>query len=534
MKEKLKGALEKIKAFFKNMSKKTRILLGSLLVLLLVGAAVLIVVMSQTDYAVLFTGLNETDMSSVVSYLEENGATDYRIQNNDTILVPADQEPQLKAQLIMADLPGSGFAYSTYLDNVGSLSTESDRQTAFLFELQDRLSAVIRCLDGVKDAHVTIAQGEDRRYVLDSDNMVNASAAIMVTMQDGKTLTDQQATAIRNLVSRSVQGLEIDNIEISDSQGNTYSGGGAADSSDASQLKLQLEEQMDRKIRSEVLQALIPLYGEENVRVSVTSTVDVSRRVGESTEYTVPEGAEDGQGILGKEIYDQEVIRGDGGTTGGVVGTTTNSDIPTYVEGQLQADDNSTYVKNQGENDYSVNSNTEQVEHLAGTLTDVMVAVTINSSTAGNVNVGDLLPHVARAAGIGEDVQDEKISILAEPFYSPETPANPLPDVSLPSWALYAAIGGGVLFLLLLLLFALLRRRRRKKEEALAAEEAAAAMPLMAAAPIPVAEGADIMNIRTEKSMELRKDIREFADENPEIAAQMVKSWLRGGDDSNG
>ena len=34
--------------------------------------------------------------------------------------------------------------------------------------------------------------------------------------------------------------------------------------------------------------------------------------------------------------------------------------------------------------------------------------------------------------------------------------------------------------------------------------------------------------------MELRKDIREFADENPEIAAQMVKSWLRGGDDSNG
>ena len=104
--------------------------------------------------------------------------------------------------------------------------------------------------------------------------MVNASAAIMVTMQDGKTLTDQQATAIRNLVSRSVQGLEIDNIEISDSQGNTYSGGAAADSSDASQLKLQLEEQMDRKIRSEVLQALIPLYGEENVRVSVTSTVD--------------------------------------------------------------------------------------------------------------------------------------------------------------------------------------------------------------------------------------------------------------------
>ena len=34
----------------------------------------------------------------------------------------------------------------------------------------------------------------------------------------------------------------------------------------------------------------------------------------------------------------------------------------------------------------------------------------------------------------------------------------------------------------------------------------------------------------TEKSMELRKDIRQFANDNPEIAAQMVRGWLRGGE----
>ena len=38
------------------------------------------------------------------------------------------------------------------------------------------------------------------------------------------------------------------------------------------------------------------------------------------------------------------------------------------------------------------------------------------------------------------------------------------------------------------------------------------------------------MNLQTEKSMELRKDVRKFAEANPEIAAQMVKSWLREGD----
>ena len=41
---------------------------------------------------------------------------------------------------------------------------------------------------------------------------------------------------------------------------------------------------------------------------------------------------------------------------------------------------------------------------------------------------------------------------------------------------------------------------------------------------------ADVMNMKNEKSMELRKDIRRFADESPEIAAQIVKNLLRGGE----
>lgn len=49
-------------------------------------------------------------------------------------------------------------------------------------------------------------------------------------------------------------------------------------------------------------------------------------------------------------------------------------------------------------------------------------------------------------------------------------------------------------------------------------------------APLTPQEGADIMNLQTEKSMELRKDVRKFAEDNPEVAAQMVKSWLREGD----
>ena len=99
----------------------------------------------------------------------------------------------------------------------------------------------------------------------------------------------------------------------------------------------------------------------------------------------------------------------------------------------------------------------------------------------------------------------------------------------IPAWVIYAAAGGGVLFLVLLLAILLLGRRRRKRRKELDAAGPAATAQTVAA-PLTPQEGADIMNLQTEKSMELRKDVRKFAEDNPEIAAQMVKSWLREGD----
>ena len=39
--------------------------------------------------------------------------------------------------------------------------------------------------------------------------------------------------------------------------------------------------------------------------------------------------------------------------------------------------------------------------------------------------------------------------------------------------------------------------------------------------------GADVMDLHTERSMELRQSIRDFVDENMEVAALLIKSWLK-------
>lgn len=240
MSEKIKKLWEAVKTRLKKVPKKAYIIIGVVVVVL---AAALTFALNNKPYSVLFTGVSPSEASSILSFLEGQGITDYKVENNDTILVPKGKEGALKARLVMEGYPQSGYAYSTYYDHVGSLSTESERNNAYLLFLQESISNVIRNFDNVKDAKVFITRGEDRGYVLDSGNVVDATAAVQVTMSGAAKLSNQQAEAIRNLVSHAVQGLKIGSVIITDTVGNTYTATDEYSNSDSSALKLQLEEE---------------------------------------------------------------------------------------------------------------------------------------------------------------------------------------------------------------------------------------------------------------------------------------------------
>ncbi len=532
MTEKIKPFWDKIKEALRKVPKK--LLFGALAVLVILALA-LTIFLNTRPYTVLFTGLNNEEASSIMSYLSDQGITDYRLENTDTIMVPQSQENALKAKLLMAGYPKSGFSYSTYYDHVSALSTESERNRAYLNSLQERMGAVIRCFDGVKDASVTITPGENRSYVLDSENVVNASAAVLVTMQSGQKLTNQQSNAIRSLVAHSVQGLNIDSVVISDTLGNSYTPtDDTAASGEASQLKMQLEEQYNNKIRTDIMQVLAPIFGEDNVRVGVNCTVDVNRTISNATDVFLPEWANDGstggKGIIGSLVYDHRVTRNPDDTAGGVVGAEPNADLPTYVEEEIRPNGTEQEISAGGQVEYDNPRKDTHIERTAGYISDCMVSVTINSTTAGAVDLDAVRSHVARVSGIGEENAVNKISIMSAPFYTqpvlPVGPGQPIP--------LYVIliIAGVALFLLVLVIVLLILLHKRRKKKALQDQVGSDMEELLANMGLPAEPlGADVMTMHTERSMELRQDIRKFADENPEIAAQMIKIWLKGGEE---
>ena len=564
-KEKLKGYLEKVKTALGKVSKKIWILLA---VIVVVAVAAVILLYNNRPYAVLIDGANNEETSTVLSWLGEKGVTDYRMEGTGTILVPQSMAVGLKAELLQEQYSQSKSSFSGYFERVGALSTQYDRRVAKLEALQEEIRSTIRQFPGVRDASVNINEGEDRGYVLDTNKVVNATATVMLTMEKGKMLDAGQANAIRNYISHSVAGLEPENVSIEDTIGNDYNStiGGGGNATTDSALKLQLEREWENRIRTAIISFLTDVYGEGNATALVRCNVELGNKTINKHEVELPEFAQDGstggRGIVGSEFYAFTFNTPDNGATGGVVGTPSNAQLPTYVEpGEAEAELQRILDEEANRIYDNTTTDTEMIVHC-GTLTDVTVAVGINTLGANGetipVDVEEVRGVAAKGAGIipvatedmtAQEYLESRISVLATPFPRDEEPADPTPNppgtiLGIPYWVFIAAGAGLLLFALVLTVILLLRRKKRKKleEEQKAVEELLAAsmpgeveigpdgepvvQPVLDEDGNPVS-GANVMDLHTERSMELRQNIRDYVDENMEVAALLIKSWLK-------
>ena len=577
-KEKLKGYLEKVKTTLGKISRKIWIIIGVCLVLIVGVIIFLVWSYHSRPYSILIDGANNEEFSSVLTWLQDQGITDYKTEGSSAILVPSNQAVMLKARLLQQQYSSTNASPSLYFERVGALSTMFDREMASKEDLENQLKQVIRSFTGVLDATVTINLGEDNGYVLYKNNVVNASASVKVTMQQGKLLSSEQAKAIRNYVAHAVPELDVDDVFLTDSIGNTYSDFSAGNSQSDSVLMLQVKEELENRIRTQISQALAKVYlGEENVAVVPNVTIELGNKTINTHEVKLPEFAQDGstggRGLIGSEYYIYQFITPDEGAVGGVVGTTTNSELPTYVEpGEAQAE-LQRILEEEASRIYDNSYEDVQMIIHCATVSDVSVAVWVNGGVFEDpsmINADNIRNWAAAAAHIEPMLTDEmtreeylnwKIWVNTDPFATPpevepepEPPVQPGTIWGVPYFVFIAAGVGLMVFVLVLVLILVLRGRKKKKEEAERQEliEAmiAAAPPgqvveigedgqpfyvdVAAANEIELDEegnpvtGANVMDLHTEKSMELRQSIRDFVDENMEVAALLLKSWMKG------
>ena len=158
VKEKARAFLSKTGERLKKVSKKVWIVIAAVLVALIVVAAIALTLNKQ-DYAVLVTQVSDDEASKILTFLSEQGVTNYRVEDGNTVMVPAGQEAALKARILMANLNQTG---NYYMENLNSFSTNEERSYAKIQDLQNKMAATIRNFPDVVDAAVYITPGENR------------------------------------------------------------------------------------------------------------------------------------------------------------------------------------------------------------------------------------------------------------------------------------------------------------------------------------------------------------------------------------
>ncbi len=547
------------------MSEKTKKIIMAIIAGTAVIAVIAILALSfgrNKDYSVLFTGLSQEEAQTIAGVLQDDGV-DYKYNAGDgTIRVPASIVDDTKAQLLMSGYPKSGFTYGMYLDNTGLMTTESDKQRIELYELQDRIGATIRSFEGVQDAKVTIAEASEQKYVLQESVQEDASASVVITMQPGSVLTEDKAQAVRNLISHAVKGMNFSEVTVYDGSTMLQVGGSSGGGSTGSDLT-SLTSLVESNIAANVKVVLEKLYGTGNVAVSVKGTLNMQKLISESTQYSTPEKVDetDKTGLLEMEDLVNEDSQAGVYGAGGLVGSDANADTPRYTNDDGNEEDTDSYSSGSASREWLYNVLKEQRQVDPGVLEDTSIGVVIITDDNRNVGDQELLRLVANSAGIPVEDAANKISIVRAPEEEVETPVTTGEDtpggviISMIPLPILIAIGAALLLLLLLIIFLLLRRRRKKKNE-ISDEDFIGGDELSASelglegegliegesstTPIlpedeELNQSEEIMNLRMQRSMRLKQNIGEFVDQNPQIAAKLVQSWLRGeeGDDGN-
>ena len=169
----------------------------------------------------------------------------------------------------------------------------------------------------------------------------------------------------------------------------------------------------------------------------------------------------------------------------------------------------------------------EQIEHDSSELTDLTISVAVNTQAINATEKDELIQLIANAAA----VPTEKVVLYTGLFLTEEAEADDdsasVTTVDKKRVLILIIAAAAVIAALLSLVVILLLRSKGRKKKAVDSPGKTAEEPVETIEDI---DFSDIHNLRETKEQALKKEIQEFCHTNPEIVAQLIKTWLRGDD----
>ncbi|MFO7445012.1 MAG: flagellar basal-body MS-ring/collar protein FliF [Ignavibacteriaceae bacterium] len=212
--------LEAVFGIFNKLSLQHKILIGGAILLTVVMLGMLIFFLNEPSYSVLYTNLAEDDASKVVEELNAQKIL-FKIEDNGkTVKVPKDKLYEIRLNLAGKGIPGSGvLGYEIFDQNTMGMS-EFMQKLNFKRALEGELARTIMQQEGIEGVRVHIVTPQ--KSVFKSEEK-EPTASVVLNLKGNYSLSKGSITAILNLVSSSVEGLQPGKVTLLDSKGRLLS-----------------------------------------------------------------------------------------------------------------------------------------------------------------------------------------------------------------------------------------------------------------------------------------------------------------------
>ena len=537
MPEQLMKFILPVKEKWDALTVQQRIRLIATVLVLLVALIVTIYFMTRTKYMITWKNITSLEARDIQNVLNEANVKNKLVNNGTAIAVDEKKINEAKIEIETQNiLTDAQFTYADALSNSGMSTTNDQRREMDRRSKQTDLSHALRKFNGVEYANVIITIPPQNSYFINDQYQATAGIAL----QTSRTLTRREGEQIARFVSRSIEGLSMENIHITDMEYNVlYSGSDLENDGFGSYLEQQ--EMEKREVANKIRTMHAPIYDDVQVAVNLIFNNDFVSEI--SKEYSPPVAGSD---IGAPQIDSGMNSKATGANAGDEPGLGANDRIPmTYDTGNSavvssqQKEWETIYLYNEiikttetkpssylrDESSISVN-----LFHYKPYYQQTMMQSNRNFSQADweqfkidtknrlitdNQEETDFLSmSITNATGISSVT----VAVWELPVFVPYEK----PPLDLNQIVMYSVLA----LLILMLAYGLIRRIKPEEEEEL--EPELSVEDLLVSTRIEEAreEAQKLDDIDYSKESEVKMHIDKFVNEKPEAVAQLLRNWL--------
>ena len=496
----IKQVLDRVGERIGRFSFNQKVLLGAMLSAALISIVIFSLWLQREEQAVLFTNLAPEDAALALEELGKQDIDADLANGGTTILVPESEVHRLRVDLAAKGIPASGPIGFEIFDGKQYGLTEFLQNVNFKRALEGELTKSIESLSGIHSARVHLVLPKPSIF---KKLQSVPTASVVVRMGRNAQLGEMQIAGIQSLVAGSVEGLESAKVTVIDQFGKVLSAGYENDLAGRSESQLALKKEVEVYLSSKAESMLRQVLGDGHSIVRVDATLNFEK-IDTEREVFDPEAA---------VVRSEETNEATDPETGG----TQESSVTNY----------------------EINRTIERIVGQTGSIEELSVAVFVDGKYTlppeggkptyvqrSDEELNQIRRIVQTAVGLNPS-RGDRIEVVNMQF-NDQSADDPLGGTTAPTWLELLTQYGGKIFLFVVvavIILGLKRNLSRIVEEGIPSSGSARRTAASRSDSGPALEmgGKNVEEHMVE-------EVKEFAAENPDKVAEVLKSWISEGD----